>query len=400
MPGRFRCEWSNDRQRSERTNTKEFIVKISVHGIGFRPRFNERMLAVAVLCVLITGTLRAADGDTPLSMLISESARESTEAGPTSIRSLTERVAANVSDEEGRGLAERGDSSFASSSPSGTVEVESYGEAPVDTTRQFLRQVTPLLARGQCQYDYGLVYSVNEFDFAALVAGPAATDINVRQRSFYTPLAVRYGLTDDTQLSLNLPIGWAHTEVSSSQGQQEDDMFGIGDLQLGITRLVCPACDGGPSIIGTLTVSAPTGDSIAPVSVGDAGLGLGAWTIGGSGLIVHSYDPVVVFYGAGYRYTFDTVFLGQDFRFGHQVNYNFGVGFSANERVTLSTIFLGSYATESEANGVSIPNSNVDAARMRFALTTVRCRKIIEPFVEIGVTDAAPSLTTGIVWTR
>jgi hypothetical protein len=290
------------------------------------------------------------------------------------------------------------DNSFQADRPSNadTVDTEKYGEAPVDSTRQFLRQVTPLLGKGQHQVDYGLVYSVNDFDFVEV--GPV--DISSRRRSFYTPLAVRYGLNEDTQLSASMIVGRSHSELADSVNDLEESVFGIGDLQLGITRLLCDADNGSPSIIGTVEVNIPTGDEQNPLDITDAGLGSGAWAIGTNLLAVHSYDPVVVFYGAGYRYTFDSEFRGNDFQFGHQINYNFGVGFSANERVTLSTILLGSYVTESEINDVRIANSNLDSARMRFALTTVRKCKIVEPFVEIGITDAAPDLTTGVVWTR
>jgi len=285
-------------------------------------------------------------------------------------------------------------------STSDTVDAEKYGEAPVDSTRQFLRRVTPLLARGQCQVDYGLVYSVNEFDFLSGVGGGGVADISARRRSFYTPLAVRYGLNEDTQLSASTLLGWSQSELADSVTQVDESAFGIGDLQLGITRLLCDASSGSPSVIGTMEVSIPTGDEQSPIDITDTGFGTGAWSIGTNLLAVHSYDPVVVFYGAGYRYTFDSEFQGNDFQFGHQINYNLGVGFSANERVTFSTILLGNYVTESEINGVRIANSNLDAARIRFALTTVRKCKIVEPFVEIGITDAAPDLTTGVVWTR
>jgi len=285
-------------------------------------------------------------------------------------------------------------------STSDAVDSEKYGEAPVDSTRQFLRRVTPLLSKGQSQVDYGLVYSVNEFDFPGIDGGGALGNVSSRRRSFYTPLAVRYGLNEDTQLSVSTLVGWSHSELADSVNEIEESAFGIGDVQLGITRLLCDAKNDSPSVIGTMEVSIPTGDEQSPVDITDTGFGIGAWSIGTNLLAVHSYDPVVVFYGAGYRYTFDSEFRGNDFQFGHQINYNFGIGFAANERVTLSTILLGTYVTESEVNDVRISNSNLDAARMRFALTTVRRCKIVEPFVEIGITDAAPNLTTGVVFTR
>ena len=106
--------------------------------------------------------------------------------------------------------------------------------------------------------------------------------------------------------------------------------------------------------------------------------------------MIHTYDPVVVFWGGGYRYLFEEDFLDAQIRLGQQISYQLGVGFAVNERVTLSTSLLGLYVTETELNGVGIPGSMHDPIRMRFSLTSWRNCRIVEPFAEIGMTDTAP----------
>ena len=84
---------------------------------------------------------------------------------------------------------------------------------------------------------------------------------------------------------------------------------------------------------------------------------------------------------------------------GEQINYQFGVGFSANDRVTLSATLLGFYITNTKQAGVVIPGTNLEPISLRFAATMVRRDRILEPFFSIGATQFAPSIMTGITIT-
>jgi hypothetical protein len=76
-----------------------------------------------------------------------------------------------------------------------------------------------------------------------------------------------------------------------------------------------------------------------------------------------------------------------------------GVGFSANDRVTLSAGFLGAYVSPSKLNHATLQGSWQEPMRMRFAVTVQRNCKIIEPFAEVGMTYGYPASRIGIVWT-
>jgi hypothetical protein len=144
----------------------------------------------------------------------------------------------------------------------------------------------------------------------------------------------------------------------------------------------------------------PTGNAINPLFLSSAGMGLGAWTTSGSLLMVRTLDPVVVFWGGGYRFTFEDTYEANQIDLGDQILYSCGVGFAANERVTLSTALIGSYVTDLAINGNTIDGTGYDLARIRMAATIVNCGKISEPFVEFGITDRAPTATMGVVFTR
>ncbi|RMF41121.1 MAG: transporter [Planctomycetota bacterium] len=276
---------------------------------------------------------------------------------------------------------------------------ERYGEAPPEVGPQFLRSLTPLLRRGQSQFDYGLVYTLQEFDFPTLV-GSNLVRANSRRRALFTPLAWRYGWNDCTQLFVNLPVGWSHSEVSTPFSDNRRDEFGIGDLTFGVTKLWRQNRSTGSSTIVTFRTVAPTGDAVNPLVIDSVGLGSGAWRFGGDLLRVQSLDPVVLFYGIGYVYSVEDSYQGNDIQLGHQANYNLGVGFAANEYVTLSTAFLGAFITETRLNGVNVSGSEQEPLRVRMAATIARRCRIIEPFVTMGLTDTAPSAELGVVWTR
>ncbi len=284
--------------------------------------------------------------------------------------------------------------------PARPSPIETYGEVPVDRTPQFLRQVTPLLSRGQMQIDCGLTYTLQETHFPA-VFGANLVRADVRRRTITVPLALRYGLNEETQLFLNTPLGWSDTEFATVLGDDDRSVGGIGDVSFGFNRLLCQDSRCGRSWVGTLRATAPTGEATNPLVITDSGLGNGVWRLGGDLLVVQNLDPVIIFYGAGYTYSFEGDIDGLDIQYGHQVNYNLGLGFAVNERVTLSTAFLGSYIGETHANGILIPNSDQEPLQIRMAATIARCRsRLVEPFVTFGLTQTAPSARLGVVFTR
>ena len=277
--------------------------------------------------------------------------------------------------------------------------IERYGEAPVDRSREFLRTVSPLLRPGQWQRDCGLVYALQEFDFPAVIgSSPARAD--VRSRALFVPLAVRYGWDSRTQLFANLPVGWADTEISTPVFDDSSSKGGLGDLTFGITRLLHQNRCNGRSLIGTLRAVAPTGAETNPLILTGAGLGNGVWRLGGDLLVVRSIDPVILFYGAGYTYSFQRDFDDVQIELGHEFQYNLGLGFAANERITLSTAFLGSFITETRFDDQLVPGSDQEPLRIRLAATMTQNCRIVEPFVNFGLTETAPAAELGIVWTR
>jgi hypothetical protein len=286
-------------------------------------------------------------------------------------------------------------------------EPEKFGRAPESSALQFLRTQDVLLAPGAWQADTGLIYTLFENDFPVPVFDPVTGDMTdvieglVRRRLLYTPLAVRYGWSKNVQLFANLPVGYSNTQFSTFGVSDPTNDFGIGDLNAGASVHVLKGEDDLPDVVATMDFTAPTGNFDAPIFglVPGSNLGQGFWAMSGSVLFIHRYDPVIAFYGGGYRHLFEREFDGVLFSPGEQISYQFGVGFSVNDRVTLSAALLGFYITDIQIDDETVAGTNLEPLSLRFAATIARNCRILEPFAMIGMTESAPAFNIGIVVT-
>ena len=277
---------------------------------------------------------------------------------------------------------------------------QEYGQQRTDSTRAFLRTQTPLLKQGQWQFDLGVTYSINEVRFPALLPGPILTEDRYQLRDLDSLLGFRYGVNERLQWFGSTRVGWQSTEVTNGLNLLRNDAGGIGDLVTGFNYLLRKETECVPSIITSFTTTAPTGNPRSPRNLADAGLGLGAWTLTSDVLFVKSLDPVVLFWGAGYRYVLEDNFQGDNVKIGDAIQYNFGAGFGVNENVTLSSALLGSYLLDTKIDSQRLLGTAGDAISIRVAATISRNRKIIEPFITFGITQRAPDASLGIIWTR
>jgi hypothetical protein len=166
-------------------------------------------------------------------------------------------------------------------------------------------------------------------------------------------------------------------------------------------------------LVGTFAMSFPTGNDAFPL-LGvspEARLGDGFVGMSFNLLWIKTVDPLTMFYGGGYRHLFDDDTRGRIVDPGEQFTYQFGVGFAVNERITLSTSFLGALVTAHYVDGVRVAGTSLEPSRLRFSATISRTSRlllwrretcamtIVEPFAEIGMTSDAPAARVGIVWT-
>jgi hypothetical protein len=290
----------------------------------------------------------------------------------------------------------------------GSGDEPTYGQRPTPTNNnlQFLRRQAVLLEPGDMQFDAGGVYTLFDNNIPVPVLnGNTLVNVvpgRVRRRLLYVPFGGRYGVTDRLQLFAFWPVGWANSQTSAIGTDEFTNRGGFGDLTAGANILACEGCGGStPDTIVTLGFTAPTGDFTSPIFgiVPGSALSQGFWALQAQFLCISRYDPIVLFYGAGYRHLFQRSFDGSEFQAGDQWSYQFGVGFAANERVTLSTAFQGYYITDTYLNHQRVAGTNQEPLSLRFAVTIVRSCKIFEPFALIGMTDQAPAAQIGTIIT-
>ena len=288
------------------------------------------------------------------------------------------------------------------------AEPKTLGKAPPPNNNnlEFLRRQTVLLKPGQWQFDAGLTYTMFENTFPIALVDNANQVVGVvqgraRQRLATIPFELRYGLTSKIQAFCALPVGWANSGISFPGSEIHDDIGGLADLRAGASFLVRQGCGCDPDQVATIAMTAPTGDP-GPFSIGlapGARLGEGYWGIAANVLWIHTLDPIIVYYGVGYKHRFDAELSGLQVNPGEEFNLQLGVGFAVNPNVTLSSSFLGAYISKYKANSVQLAGSELEIVRQRFSVTIARGSKIVEPFAEIGMTQDSPGTRCGVVWT-
>ena len=283
---------------------------------------------------------------------------------------------------------------------------EALGTEPVDTSLFFLRRQTVLLEPGKWQFDVGVTYGITEDNIPVAITDAGGTVIGVvggrlRQRLMLAPLEIRWGFCPRVQLFASVPFGWSNTELSYSTVDEFSNVGGIADINTGASVLLREGTGYGADIVGTMGLTFPTGNDSFPLFgfTPNSRLGEGFFATSLDFLFVHTFDPVVVFYGLGYRHRFDDEFMGNNVDPGGQFVYQLGMGFAVNEWITLSGSFLGMSISEDRINGQVVEGSLMEPLRLRFSMTISAPNKIIEPFAEIGMTEDAPSARFGVLCT-
>lgn len=295
-------------------------------------------------------------------------------------------------------------------------EKQTLGEAPEETKTelQFLRRQSILLDPGEYQIDVTFQYVVDESDFAlAQVQGTALQigEARRRQRLFLVPIELRVGINPVTQGFVNVPVGWSNSEFAFFRQEDTSETTGLGDISAGFTRLFIEGSESFPDVLGTFAFSAPTGDADFATSLSTPGssLGSGFWSLTAALTFIQVYDPIVLFYGGGYRHRYKNTFDG-GFRVepGEEIFLRIGGGFAVNPRVTLSASLTRSYLGADKVNGVQVAGGIREPTIIRLAATIAEAQKAkghssvrtVEPFVNFGITEGAIDSLIGISWTR
>jgi Putative MetA-pathway of phenol degradation len=248
----------------------------------------------------------------------------------------------------------------------------------------FLREQKVLIRRGELWGELDSFYSTDSRD-DFIGSGNSVSLAKVQTKSVVSTLVLRYGLLNDLEADLRVPFVWAEQDVDFGVGRQHREQAGLGDVSASLRYQVWHERAGSPDILLSLEGKAPTGDE--PL------LGTGHWDVGATIAVVKTFDPVVLFARAGYIATLEA--RGRDP--GDQVLYQMGIGYSLNERVSVSTQLNGAVVGSTTINGTTVRRSNLDIINLQFSVTALITRRLyVEPFVGVGLSKDAPDAVVGI----
>lgn len=305
---------------------------------------------------------------------------------------------------------------------------DTLGEEPEPPDPQFLRDQTILLDPGEYQIEWGIQYLQDSSDFTlAQVMGNSlvVAEAKRRARVLMTPVEFRYGISPALQANVNIPWGFSSSEFSFFSTDDFGNVGGLGDVSVGLTGLLVEGKNKSPDVLIIAAVTAPTGEAnfASTLAAPGSSLGEGFWAFTGGVNFIRVYDPVVLFWGAGYRHRlqadFDDGVAGTlEVDPGAHAFYRLGVGFAINPQITVGASFTGSYIAENVINGSRTAGGIREPMMLRLHVTIADSQeqgknnklhqsqhsqwkaKTTEPFVNIGLTETAADVMFGVSWTK
>ncbi|MCK6371516.1 MAG: transporter, partial [Gammaproteobacteria bacterium] len=247
--------------------------------------------------------------------------------------------------------------------------------------------------------------------------------------SYIAALSTRYGITNRWEVELRAPYLWRDDTTRSREFILRDDSGSggsaggdgeleiqassrsadandFGDLELGI-RYQFPRRLNWPFLTGNLRIKADTGTDPFEVSEGELSTGSGFWSLNPSVTFIYPSDPVVFFGNLGYLWTLEDdkgvgppgadgnpTFAFGDVDPGDAFRFNFGMGFSLNDRSSFSLSYSLDIFDETEielAAEQEIAGSDVTVGRLLIGYSLrLPNGSPLNLSIGIGATDTAP----------
>ena len=217
--------------------------------------------------------------------------------------------------------------------------------------------------------------------FNAILIGTIRVD-DVNRDIVTGALTARYGLGSRAQLDVRVPYVYRNDTETTGIGtgdalERSTTGNGLGDVGLTLSWQALTAKGGRPAVIARVQAEYPTGKSafeierVAPTEdsperiLVEAPTGSGFYTVSPGVTMVWPIDPVVLFAGGAYSYTFGRRF--EEFGYvepGHGFEFFAGMNMSINERVSMNFSFLDKQRFATSVGGIEIPGSGTHDARL------------------------------------
>lgn len=146
-------------------------------------------------------------------------------------------------------------------------------------------------------------------------------------------ISYHIGLPKGIETYLSIPFVWEKKILQDwfEQSENKSSKTGIDDLLLGAKFILFQEKESVPDIIGTLEIEVPS-ESL--------GLESGYWSVTGGLAGLKSYDPIIIYGGLLYTYSFAKIYGEQKIQPGETVGCNFGIAFAINDKLVLIGMLL------------------------------------------------------------
>ncbi len=255
-----------------------------------------------------------------------------------------------------------------------------------------------LLPTWQMEFGPSLSYSLNQFDFPALISDGGEVLLGsseVERTVFTTNLDVRIGLPFDSQFELGLPYRWAdeetRTRILGAPFGQTDNRSGngVGSLRVGLAKTFVRERGWRPDVVGRVTWDTGSGDR----TDNDIFLGGGFESISASLTFIKRSDPMVFLGSVSYE-TFDE---DNDVEPGDQFAFSVGTALAVSPSSSLFATVSNQFLSETDVAGDRIDGSDITAVSLNLGASTIVARGILLNLTTgIGVSDDAPDYSIGL----
>jgi hypothetical protein len=262
----------------------------------------------------------------------------------------------------------------------------------------FLRQEKIFIQRGEFLGELNTFYNTDERTILTTAADGTVEAARVQRRITEVLLIGRYGLWDNLELDLLVPVFvYAVQELDIGDQEINQEKGGFGDVAAALRYQIIAERGAIPDVILDINGKSKTGD--------DNLIGTGNWNLGAGITLVKTIDPVVLFGRVGYTWTLDSredvisdIGPTRVTRSpGDVIEYRAGLGFSLNDRVSFNFAVDGAYVGSTKLDGREQRDSSLELLTLSLSTTVlVTNRLFVEPLVGVGLTDDAFDTFVGI----
>nr|WP_237212747.1 transporter [Ruegeria lacuscaerulensis] len=168
---------------------------------------------------------------------------------------------------------------------------------------------------------------------------------------------------------------------------------GLGDTELTVWKEIGRG-GSDPSIVASLSYSAPTGDDFSQDLVP---LGSGFHELAGRLSVVKTIAPVALFGDISYRYRFSDHFNGVKVERAPEYGLGFGGSLAITPDVSSSVSLRYLFEDDVKSDGVSVPGTSMTTGILDFGLGVVLKRDLfLNLNAAFGVTDDAPDTVLSV----